>query len=360
MRKIIAVFLLFRCFCLPATAQNDSVKHKHFLVFPVIAKSIETGWSAGAVGSFTFKLHPKDTISRTSSMQALALYSLKKQLVIAINGAQYSRHEKYIFNEQVSFSSFPDKFWGLGKDTKDDDFESYKYKQFYVYLHAMRKLANHLFAGVLFEHQQLNDVEYQPGGLFDQQQIVGRNGYKVSGLGLSFTYDNRNDAFAPNKGGLAQLYFNHFDKYLGSDFNYTNIVLDLRKYIGIGTRSVLALQAYSFGNTGKEVPIRSLANLGGANTMRGYYAGRYRNASQMVFQSEFRFPVYRRLGAVTFAGLGDVGKNFTDYALNDFKYSFGAGLRFALSRNERLNIRLDYGIGQGKNSGLYFQIGEAF
>jgi hypothetical protein len=46
--------------------------------------------------------------------------------------------------------------------------------------------------------------------------------------------------------------------------------------------------------------------------------------------------------------------------LNDFKYSFGGGIRFAVDTKEKLNIRVDYGIGQGKNSGLYLQLGEAF
>ncbi|SDX40116.1 Surface antigen [Hydrobacter penzbergensis] len=359
MCKLTAVFLLSWCFCITAVAQKDSVRHTNFLVLPVIAKSIETGWSGGAVGSVTFRLHPKDTISRTSNMQLLALYSLKKQLILAINGAQYSRHEKYILSEQVSFSSFPDKFWGLGKYTKDNDYESYKYKQFYIYLHLMRKLGHHFFIGGLFERQQLSDVEHQAGGLFDQQQIVGRNGYTVAGLGMSFTYDTRNHAFAPNKGGFAQLYFNHFDKHLFSDYNYTNIVIDLRKYIAFGN-NVLALQAYSFGNTGNEVPLRSLALLGGSNSMRGYYAGRFRYTHQMVFQSEYRFPIYRRFGAVAFGGLGDVGNSFTDYSFGDFKYSVGAGLRFALMKSDKLNLRLDYGVGQGNNSGLYFQLGEAF
>lgn len=359
MRKMLAVFLLTGPFMSSIYAQKDSTQHTHILVFPVIAKSIETGWSAGVAGSMTFRLS-KDTTSRTSNLQVLAMYSLKKQMVVAVNGSQYDKNEKYILNEQVSFSSFPDKFWGLGKYSADDSSEPYKFKQFYIYLHLMRKLGRHFFGGLLFEFQDVKNVTYLAGGLFDQQQVVGRYGYKIAGLGMSFTYDSRNDAFAPDKGNFAQVYFNHFDTYAGSDYNYTNLVFDLRKFIPIRKKNVLALQAYAFGNTGKEVPLRSLANFGGTNTMRGYYAGRYRDLNQMIFQAEYRFPLYKRFGAVAFGGYGDVGKNFTDYSIGDFKYSFGAGLRFALTKNEKLNLRLDYGIGQGKNSGLYFQLGEAF
>jgi hypothetical protein len=48
------------------------------------------------------------------------------------------------------------------------------------------------------------------------------------------------------------------------------------------------------------------------------------------------------------------------YKFADLKYTFGAGLRYAINKSEKLNIRLDYGIGPGKNQGLYFELGEAF
>lgn len=340
-------------------AQKDTLKSKGLLIFPVIAKSIETGWSFGAAGALTFRLSPKDTLSRTSNLQLLVLYSTKKQLITAINGSQYFDKEKYILNEQFSFSSYPDKFWGLGKNSHDSAEESYKFDQYYVYLHLLRKIAPDLFAGLLFETQRVWDVDHQPGGLFDKMNVLGRNGYHVSGLGSSITYDTRNNAFAPDKGVLLQLSFNHFDKFWGSQYNYTNVVIDLRKYISICKNQVLALQLFSFNNTG-EVPIRSLASFGGANRMRGYYDGRYKDLNQLIVQGEYRFPIYKRFGAVAFGGGGNVGKTATDYSLNDLKFSYGAGLRFALDKKEKLNLRVDYGKGEGNNSGFYLQLGEAF
>lgn len=124
-------------------------------------------------------------------------------------------------------------------------------------------------------------------------------------------------------------------------------------------KNVLAFQLFSFNNTG-DVPIRSLASFGGANRMRGYYDGRYKDKNQVVFQAEYRFPLYKRFSAVLFGGTGTVGRNFSDYAVNELKYSYGGGLRFAVNKKEKLNIRIDYGIGQGKNNGFYLQLGEAF
>lgn len=340
-------------------AQKDTLKPKHLLLFPVIARSIETGWDFGTVGSYTFRISETDTISRTSNLQVLALYSTKKQLVTAINGSQYFNKEKFILNEQLSFSSYPDKFWGLGSQTAEAAEEPYKFKQTYVYLHLLRKIAPHFFTGLLFEMQNVWDFSYTAGGVFDKENIIGKEGYHIAGLGSSLTYDNRNNAFAPDKGLFCQLSFNHFDKFWGSGFNYTNIVLDLRKYIRLSDNHVLALQLFSFNNTG-QVPIRSLASFGGASRMRGYYDGRYKDLDLLSFQAEFRFPIAKRFSAVAFGGGGDVGSQLRSFALADLKYSYGAGLRFALNKKEKLNLRLDYGIGQGSNSGLYLQLGEAF
>lgn len=332
----------------------------HLLVIPVIARSIETSWSFGTAVSGTFHLSKKDTAVRTSNLQSLVLYSLKKQFIAAINGTIYFPGEKFILNQQFSYSFYPDKFWGLGKATPDSNAESYNFTQFYIYLHGQRSVAKHIYVGLIYEYQRLFKVSYTPGGLFDKENVPGRYSYHVSGLGASFTYDSRNDAFAPDKGMFLQGYFNHFAPAFGSDFQYTNYVIDARDFIRTYKKQVLALQAYAFINSGT-VPLRSLASFGGSNSMRGYYDGRYRDKDQVVLQAEYRMPVYGRLGAVVFGGVGNVGHDRDYLSILDVKYSYGGGVRIALSKSEKLNLRLDYGIARnGQSKGLYFQLGEAF
>lgn len=94
--------------------------------------------------------------------------------------------------------------------------------------------------------------------------------------------------------------------------------------------------------------------------MRGYYEGRYKDKQEFVIQTEYRMPIYKRIGAVIFGGVGNVNDKVSDFSLNKLKYSYGAGLRFAINKSEKLNIRIDYGIAGGINKGFYLQIGEAF
>ncbi|WP_080056943.1 BamA/TamA family outer membrane protein [Spirosoma aerolatum] len=340
---------------------SQLIRTRNTLILPLVARSIETDWSFGLAGSFTFRFNRHDTITRTSNTQALALYSLRKQFIAAVNGTTYFPGERIILNYQLSYSYFPDRFWGLGKDAPDEQVEAYIFKQYYIYLHAQRKLKERVFAGLVYEYQRLLDVDYQSGGLFDQQQVIGRQPYHISGAGLSLTYDSRNNAFAPDRGGFLQVYFNHFNPALGSNFRYTNYVVDFRRFLRTYRQQVLAIQAYGFFNGGN-TPLRSLASFGGSNSMRGFYDGRYRSEDQIVAQAEYRVPLFWRFGAVGFFGVGNVGDNLHELNFQELKYSFGGGLRLALNQKERLNLRVDYGwgIGQSVSNGLYFQLGEAF
>jgi outer membrane protein assembly factor BamA len=364
LKKKLYLLSFFTCFlilCYIQTyAQKDSsLKTHNELILPLVARSIETNWSFGVVGSFTFHVKSDKVPVRTSNMQALVLYTLRHQFVAAINGSIYFPGEKFILNQQLSYSYFPDDFWGLGKVAPYSNKEHYDYKQYYIYLHPQYSVGKNMFVGLLYEYQRLFDVNYLQGGLFDQENIVGRNGYHISGLGLSFTYDTRDNAFSPDKGVLMQFYFDHFAPIFGSDYEYTNYVLDMRKFIRTYKKQVLALQAYGFFNVG-EVPLRSLASLGGATSMRGYYDGRYRDKNKIVFQAEYRAPLFWRFGAVVFGDFGNVGSEVSDINFQYLKYTYGAGLRFSLNKAEKLNLRLDYGIGTGAAHGFYLQLGEAF
>ena len=341
-------------------AQPGAEKRGKTFVFPIITRSLETGWNFGAVAAKIFSTNKLDTVSRSSNIVVVGMFSTRKQVLFALNGTQYFNREQYILEEQLSTSYFPDKFWGLGNNTLDNQEESYSFRQAYLYLHLKRKMATKFFVGIVYEAQKVWDINYVQGGLLDKAAIPGINGYFISGIGTSLSYDSRNNAFAPDKGLYMQLFWNHFDRTWGSDFNYNNWVADIRTYQKLGDKSTLALQLLTFSSNGAEVPLRSLAAFGGATKMRGYYEGRFRDKQQMFFQGEYRFPVYKFLQAVVFGGLGSVASQWKEYAMDNIKYSAGGGLRFVLSKQEKLSLRLDYGIGQGTNRGFYVQLGEAF
>jgi hypothetical protein len=58
--------------------------------------------------------------------------------------------------------------------------------------------------------------------------------------------------------------------------------------------------------------------------------------------------------------MGDVASSIGDFDLSTFKYVAGLGYRFAVIPNQKLNLRIDFGIAEGGQTGFYVGMREAF
>ena len=197
-----------------------------------------------------------------------------------------------------------------------------------------------------------------PGGLFDQENITGRYGGNTSGIGPLLSWDTRNNVYSPDHGFFAELQYVWFLRALGSDFKFQVFSADVRKFLYLSPKSVLALQGIAgltFGNT----PFRKLEVLGGADMMRGYYGGRFTDKCLMAYQAEYRRLLFWRIGKVAFAATREVAPVPCQFDLDGLHFTYGGGLRFMLSKTEKLNLRIDYGIA-GHSKAFTVQLREAF
>ena len=83
----------------------------------------------------------------------------------------------------------------------------------------------------------------------------------------------------------------------------------------------------------------------------------------IALQAEYRRIIYKKWGAVGFAGTGSIWGNDNEGEEafeRNWLPSIGVGARYMVSLEKRINIRLDYAIGVDGNQGLYFGIMEAF
>ena len=360
LKRVLVFFVLLSSVKTFAQLKQDTSKRVQYLIIPVLFKTPETGWAYGLSGSLSFKTsHKHDSLTRTSVIQCIGFFTTRKQNLQAIDGTIYFPNEKYIFLFQVSHSYFPDKFWGIGPTTLDLKGERYVYEQEYIYPHLKKKISKHLFAGAQYEFQNVNHISYSIGGRFDSAAFYGKQPYKVSGLGLSLSYDTRNLSFWPDKGVYLQTLFTDFRKEFFSDYNVLKWITDLRYFKKLYKSHILAIQFYNYSTYG-QTPLRELAAFGGSNNMRGFYQGRYRDNNMMSFIAEYRLHIKGRFSACAFGGVGDVYNKYSDLTHAPLKYSYGAGLRLALLQKEKLNIRVDYGYSSKYNRGLYVTVGECF
>lgn len=218
---------------------------------------------------------------------------------------------------------------------------------------------NKLYAGILYEYQNVLKLNYRDNGIFQNSITYGKSPYEISGPGASIGFDNRNGTFWPTKGIYLFSQTTLFNRVFASDFDVVKTLVDFRTFNSLRKNIVLASQAYVYFTSG-QIPIRDYAALGGSNNLRGFYQGRFRDNNMYSLISECRWNFYKRLSACFFGGIGSVFSTEDQITVQNVKYTYGGGLRYALLKKERLNLRLDYGFSSRYDSGIYFTVGECF
>jgi hypothetical protein len=198
-------FCFVHCFGLAQVAEQDTNTFtRNFLFLPVVLKSPETKLGIGYASSYFFKFNKKDTLTRTSNIESIGLYTMRKQVVIMLGMNMFTPDEKYIFRVRNTFSKFPDKYWGIGDCTDKEMVEPYEYQQFFTNPQLLRKIVSKFYLGFTSELQAAFDMKYEDNGLFDNTVKIGKSGSFSSGIGPMLAWDTRNNAFYPNKGAFVQ------------------------------------------------------------------------------------------------------------------------------------------------------------
>ena len=128
------------------------------------------------------------------------------------------------------------------------------------------------------------------------------------------------------------------DQAAGEEFNFTRYGLDLSHFLTLGRPGrIFAARLSAEMNTDagdRQTPFFALADLGGAEDLRSYDTGRFRDRDAIVLNLEYRYPVWDAiigmtggLDAVVFADFGRVFADLTEDTLNDYNAVYGFGLR---------------------------------
>ena len=320
----------------------------------------ETKIAIGAFALVTFKPHKKDTISRWSFVKSTFVITQNKQLALENDWLVFFKQEKISFYGALDFMKFPENFYGIGNFTNKDSVHNYELNRITHNSMVLRKVKGFFFAGLNFDTQYLYGNNPDQGlSIFPiYAHVNGANGYFVNGLGPTLLHDSRDNGLISHTGWYNEVSFNFHDKVTLSEYNFTSITLNSRKFIPVRKVATWASEVYMNFNAGT-LPFRSNPAIGGQRILRGFYTGRFRDKNLVFLQSEIRVPVIWRIGVVGFAGLGQVAPDLKSFTFDGMKYSAGGGLRFMLSKKENANIRIDYGF-TNEGGGLYMIFGEAF
>jgi outer membrane protein assembly factor BamA len=335
-----------------------SIRRGGFVIAPVVYYTPETHIAWGIVGIHYFRFGHSLRPSRLSHYRFNLVRTQNRQSIAEIDYEFYLQGGRFLLDGQVKYSLYPDRFYGIGDRNSEADREDFSSRNWRLQMNWQRRWGGNLFAGLHMELFSLHVMETESGGLLAAGETPGSRGGRLSALGLFGKWDSRDNTFSPARGAYCALFLNFFTPALASDFTFTQLILDARKYVPLSASQILAVQGVVKSVWG-DCPFQTLPMFGGLNLLRGFYEGRYRDRNMLAVQAEYRRPLWGRFGFCGFAGAAQVQDKISRLAFKEFHVAGGIGLRFKFNRRENLNIRLDAGFA-GPTPAFYLTFAEAF
>jgi len=366
---------------------------------PFIGYNPAFGMLIGISSTTGIYLGPSETTPVSSACVAINL-TAKAQKIINLRSNVITGGSRFIFRGDWRYLIFSQPTYGLGSGLRMTGKDgiilgeagqtttfngtqqpiNYNYIRFYdtFFIRFNKKI----YAGIGYSLDDYTDiVDLNLNLRSDPRQITSHYRYStehgfnpahqtISGLSLEFLLDSRNNSIRPTKGYLANFAIRPNFTFLGSTRNSLMVNTEFRTYVNLSKRRPEHLIAFwysgQFTQSGR-VPYLGLPAIGWDmynRTGRGFIQGSIRGVSLVYGETEYRFPISRYtgiLGGVLFVNASTASSD--DASRKLFQYfdpAAGLGLRVMFSRKTMSNLTVDYAIGAGGSSGIYFNLNETF
>lgn len=315
----------------------------------------DTKFGIGLVAAGTYRRDLNDTIATPDQFSIYGDVSITGYYKVGVDGSSYFNRNKTWLYYDIYFYSRPDRYWGIGYSSNCNDDNMVKYKRWNAQLHAaalFEVFTPNLYLGPVVQLDYV-DAKTQPDPALWRHQ---KRRTFTNAWGLGIVYDTRDNVYNAYKGVYARIDQLFAPKFFGNKYDFILTEAQFNWYQQLWKGAVLATRLhgrFTFGNT----PWGMMSELGGSNTMRGYWEGRYNDKCAADVTVELRQHLFWRFGAVVWGGVGEVFPAVSGILHGHALWNAGVGIRWEFKH--RVNVRLDYGFGQGQ-SGIVFSINEAF
>jgi outer membrane protein assembly factor BamA len=272
--------------------------------------------------------------------------------------------DRFRLTAGAAYADFNLRFYGIGSGAQDNRFININQTGAGGLVEGLMRVAPHTYFGPRFQALKLRttlpSVE-KFGITIPSFQLESVN----SQLGPSAAYDSRDSQYGPSKGFYATAQWMFSEPALGSKFQYDKATVEASGYFSLGPSTVLAARVSGCASS-KGAPFYDICLYGSRSDLRGYSTGQYRDPRMAAAQVELRQHLFWKIGAVAFGGVGGIwpGANSFGSKLGlgggAFLPAGGAGLRFQASKQYKVNLSVDYAVGEHNSNALYVRLGEAF
>jgi hypothetical protein len=260
----------------------------------------------------------------------------------------------------VAHGSFNTQFFGVGGDAGQAS-ESIGINQTpsLVQGQATMQVFNNLFVGPRLRYLDMqtevrDPTEVPPG--FDIADIEEQR--RVVAVGPVINFDRTDGSLNPRSGTTINGQWLFSLTALGSTADYSKANLTVNHYVDVDAATVVGFRG-SLCAASADAPFFDLCLFGSSANLRGYPNGQFRDRASWAVQTEWRRRLGGRWGVVAFAGIGGIAPGLGDIGRSTVLPAAGGGVRFEVSAEYRVNVRLDAAVGRDSRA-LYLSLGEAF
>jgi outer membrane protein assembly factor BamA len=355
------------------TKRVDTIKQKvgklHISALPVAGYTLQTGFAGVLSSNFAFYTSEHSQANMSSVLTSIT-YSQYQQIIFPIQADIWTKGNQYNIITDWRYLRYPSLTYGLGGNTSADSGYNIDYGYLRLHQAILKNVAKDIYAGLGYDLDyfwNVREVDPPQGKPTDFERYGLTKTVVASGVSLHFLYDSRRNAINPEKGDYLSVNYRPNFTFLGSDNNWSSLIIDARKYIpvSITNHDVLAIWSYDWFTLGDGKPPYLLLPSTGwdaySNTARGYIQGRYRSLNMLYLESEYRFGITPNglIGGVLFAN----AQSFTEPGSEKYEYiqpGYGLGIRISLNKFSRTNLCVDYGWGSHGSGGFFVNLGEVF
>jgi outer membrane protein assembly factor BamA len=321
------------------------------------------------VVQYVFHPDPNDDISPPSSLVLAGMVATGDSWFIGGGTSLYLRKDRYRFTGYGGYGSVGYEIFGVGSDDGDEGLAiPIRQEGQIALLELLFRTRGRVHLGPRFNYRSLSanlddsttGTSLPPG--LNPEDLGSED--SAWAPGIKVLRDTRSDVFYPTSGQKLEFVADFFNATRRSAVagekgdSYQTYQLSYNYYLPLTSSQLIAFRGMGCNVEG-DPPFYELCTFGAFSDIRGYQPGRYRDNKMFAIQSEYRKVLGRYFGFVLFGGVGEVAPDWDSLTWANLLPAGGTGIRFNVSKTQRINMRAD--IAYGENGWSWnFSIGEAF
>lgn len=317
-----------------------------FMPVPYLNYDRSLGFMFGAVPLVMFNPVKKDTVSPSSLLGGVGIYTSNKTWFAMGFGMFHFDRDNWRVTSAGGTGTMHYQFF---LDFLSGIWIPYQAEATFAMVRVERRIYQNLYGGISYVHAGIvTTLENLP--------VVDTLG--LDGIGLNLSMDGRENPYYPRGGHFSEIKFTGFPEWFGNENISQKFELEHDHYFPVRKNLDVVATRMFIGIGLGEISFNQQIIVGGKD-IRGYTQGAFRGKSLVALQGEYRWNIHPRLGVVGFAGIATVLGALNDEDSGKLLPGGGGGFRFRVFPETNFSVGID--VAAGINDwGIYFQIGEAF